>query len=117
MARTRLRETEASFQRAVCDLAALTGWRVFHPYLSIRSAPGFPDLLLTRPGDCVLYVEIKLDGKRPTPAQQAWLDALQAATGTEVYCWHPEDWPAIAARLLPTPAPGTIKSFSRIEPC
>ena len=73
MARTRpRRETEASFQRAVCDLAALGGWRVYHGYLSIRSAPGFPDLVLTRPGDCVLYVEIKLDGKRPTPAQAAY---------------------------------------------
>ena len=27
MARTRPRETEASFMRAVCELAALTGWR------------------------------------------------------------------------------------------
>ena len=105
MARTRPhRETEASFMRAVCQLAALGGWRIFHPYLSIRSAPGFPDLLLTRPGQPIIYVECKLDGKRPTPAQQAWLAALAQASGTEVHVWRPSDWPAIAARLLPTPA-------------
>lgn len=89
--------------RAVIDLAQLGGWKVFHPYLSIRSSPGFPDMVLTRPGDPVLYVEIKLDGKQPTPAQQAWLEALAQATGTEVYCWRPSDWTAIAARLLPVP--------------
>jgi hypothetical protein len=94
------RETEASFLRAVAELAALGGWKVFHPWLSVRSAPGFPDLLLTRPDEPVLYVELKLDGKHPTPAQQAWLTALAAARGTEVYCWRPSDWPTIAARLV-----------------
>lgn len=97
------RETEASFMRAVCELAALGGWRVYHGYLSIRSAPGWPDLVLTRPGEPVLYVELKLDGKQPTPAQQAWLTALAQATGTEVHCWRPSNWLAIATRLLPTP--------------
>ena len=29
MARTRPRETEQSFMRAVCQLAALGGWKVF----------------------------------------------------------------------------------------
>lgn len=100
MPRTRARETEASFMHAVCQLAALAGWRVYHPYLSIRSAPGFPDLLLTRPGQPVLYAELKLDGKRPTPAQAAWLEALHQASGTEVYVWRPSDWAAIEARLL-----------------
>lgn len=101
---TRPRETEASFMRAVCELAALHGWKVFHPWLSVRSSPGFPDLLLTRPGDPVIYAELKLDGKHPTPSQAAWLEALSQATGTEVHCWRPADWPAIAARLLPAPA-------------
>jgi hypothetical protein len=96
------RETEASFMRAVGELAALGGWRVFHPYLSIRSAPGFPDMVITRPGEPVIYAEIKLDGKHPTAAQQSWLAALAKAQGTEVYVWRPADWHAITARLLPT---------------
>jgi len=33
------RETEKSFMAAVVDRAPLGHWRVFHPYLSIRSAP------------------------------------------------------------------------------
>jgi hypothetical protein len=93
------RETEATFQRAVCELAALCGWKVYHPYLSIRSAPGFPDLLLTKSGQPIIYAELKLDGKRPTLAQQAWLEALQQASGTEVHIWRPSDWSAIEARL------------------
>lgn len=93
------RETEQSFMRAVVDLAQVTGWKVFHPYLSIRSAPGFPDLLLTMPGQPVIYAELKLDGKEPTPNQQAWLQALSLARGTEVYVWRPADWPAIEQRL------------------
>lgn len=101
---TRPRETEASFMRSVCELAALSGWRVYHGYLSIRSAPGWPDLVLVKPGQPVIYVELKLAGKRPTPAQAAWLEALQTATGTEVHCWRPADWPAIAERLLLAPA-------------
>lgn len=95
------RETEASFMRSVSELAVVGGWRVYHAWLSVRSSPGFPDLLLTRPGDPVLYIELKLGGKQPTPAQAAWLEALSQASGTEVYCWRPGDWPAIAARLLP----------------
>jgi hypothetical protein len=88
---------------AVCELAALGGWRVYHGWISVRSSPGWPDLVLTKPGQPVIYAEIKLDGKRPTPAQAAWLEALAQASGTEVYCWRPSDWPAIAARLLPAP--------------
>ena len=102
---TRPRETEASFMRAVCELAAFGGWRVFHAWLSVRSHPGWPDLVLTKPGQPVLYAELKLDGKQPTPAQQAWLEALQSATGTEVHVWRPSDWSTIAARLLPTGHP------------
>jgi hypothetical protein len=35
MRRSPRRETEATFQRAVCELAALGDrhWRVYHPYL------------------------------------------------------------------------------------
>lgn len=83
------RETEQSFMRAVTDLAAIAGWRVFHPYLSIRSSPGFPDLVCTYPGEPVLYIELKLDGKQPTANQQAWLRALSHARGTEVHVWKP----------------------------
>jgi hypothetical protein len=106
MPRTRARrETETTFQHAVTELAALGGWRVFHAWLSVRSHPGWPDLVLTKPGQPVIYAELKLDGKQPTPAQQTWLEALAAATGTEVYCWRPSDWRAIAARLLPPEHP------------
>jgi hypothetical protein len=98
-------------QRAVCGLATLGSWRVYHPWLSVRSSAGFPDLVLVHrePGPPVIYVELKLDGKQPTPAQKSWLAALSQATGTEVHCWRPADWPAIAARLLQGVCSGYVR--------
>jgi hypothetical protein len=85
---------------AIRQLAQLGGWKVYHPFLSVKSPPGFPDLVLVRAGDPVIYAELKLGGKHPTPAQAAWLDALRQAQGCEVYLWRPHDWPRIEARLL-----------------
>ena len=35
-------DTEAAWLRQVQDLARLLGWHDYHPYLSIRSARGWP---------------------------------------------------------------------------
>jgi hypothetical protein len=91
------KQTEAQFQATVLAVARVRGWLVFHDFDSRRSTPGFPDLVMARDGD-VIFAELKLDGKRPTPAQQAWLDALPAAL-VGVYCWRPENWPEIEERL------------------
>lgn len=91
--------TEKQFLAQVLDLATLYHWRAYHPYLSIKSASGFPDVVLTRPGEPVLFVELKTDTGRVTPAQAAWLADLALATGTESYLWRPYDFDAIVARL------------------
>ena len=92
-------ETEKGFLAAVVDVARLYHWRVYHPYLSVRSAAGFPDLVLVKAGEPVIYAELKRDDGRLTAAQAAWLEALRQARGTEVYCWRPADFSAIVARL------------------
>jgi hypothetical protein len=102
------REREKDFQRAVIDLARLTGWRVHHtrPALTrrgrwltpIQGDAGFPDLVLVRAGR-VIFAELKRNGARPTPAQRGWLEALQACAGVEVYLWTPNDWDAIIDAL------------------
>ena len=97
-------QREKEFQRAVIDLARLTGWRVHHtrPALTrrgrwltpIQGDAGFPDLVLCR-GGRVIFAELKRVGRKPTAEQQAWLDALHACAGVEVYLWTPADWGAI----------------------
>jgi hypothetical protein len=55
-----------------------------------RDAAGFPDLVLVR--ERVVYAELKMHDRRskPKPAQQAWLETLDAA-GQIVYVWRPND--------------------------
>ncbi|BCW96778.1 MAG: VRR-NUC domain-containing protein [Fimbriimonadales bacterium] len=100
--------SEQEFQRTLLELARLKGWRVHHtrPALDrrgrwltpIQGDAGFPDLVLAR-GGRVLFVELKREGRRPSPQQQAWLDALAGCAGVEVYVWTPRDWSAIVAIL------------------
>jgi hypothetical protein len=100
--------TEREFQRAVVELARLMGWRVHHtrPALTrrgrwltpIQGDAGFPDLVLCRPPRLIL-AELKRVGARPTPQQQAWLDALASCAGVECYLWTLADWEAIIDTL------------------
>lgn len=94
------RATEAEWQKTIITAARLHGWRHHHTWLSVRSDPGWPDLVLLRPRDGrQLVVELKSDRGRITPAQQAWLDDF-AACGVPAYVWRPgDDWEAITAVL------------------
>lgn len=97
LART-VRITEKQFQQQVIDLARLCGFRVYHTWLSIRSAAGFPDLVLARPPR-LIFAELKSDRGALTPAQHDWLTALRCCAGVEVYVWRPADWEQIVAVL------------------
>jgi hypothetical protein len=85
----RLEPTEKQFLQAVRELATLLGWRYYHTWNSLHSPAGFPDLVLVRPPR-VLFVELKVRGRKPTPAQQEWLSLLQQCPQVEVYLWTPE---------------------------
>jgi hypothetical protein len=88
------RPTEKQFMAAVVALAQWNNWRVFHPWTSVHSSAGWPDLTLLR-GTRLICAELKRDGRAPTLLQQIWLDELAAVSGIESYCWHPADWEAI----------------------
>lgn len=90
--------TERQFQAAVVEAVRLCGWAVYHTWLSARSAPGFPDLVLARPPR-LLFAELKRDGAGLTPAQTAWGALLAACPGVEYHVWRPGDWPAIERAL------------------
>jgi hypothetical protein len=64
--------TEKDFTRQVRDLAEMLGWKFYHPWLSIHSPRGFPDLALCKP---------------PRP-------------GVEFFTWRPSDIERISAVLL-----------------
>lgn len=98
--------TEKEWQRQVCEWANRGGWRVFHVYNMVRSAGGWPDLVLVKPKYPVIYAELKTVTGRVSAQQQAWLDDLAAAHGTTVSVWRPQDDKAIKALLLGSLAAG-----------
>jgi len=84
--------TEAELQASVVKMAGYCGWKCYHTKFSIGSDRGFPDLILVRPPRLMAF-EFKRDGKHPTAAQDAWLEAI-AACGIETYVFTPFDWHA-----------------------
>jgi hypothetical protein len=89
---------ERDFLQTVRDYVRLKGWADYHTWHSIHSPAGFPDLVLVRPPR-VVFVELKVGRRQPTPAQQHWLNLLKQCPGVEVYVWYPEDWDAIEELL------------------
>lgn len=90
--------TEKQLQHAIVEAAQMLGFRVYHTFLSIRSDPGFPDLVLLNPRQGrqgrqgrLLFVEVKGENGRLSDAQRAWLTDLQAV-GIEAYSWWPAQW-------------------------
>lgn len=82
--------TEAQLQNCVRDCAQLFGWRFYHPWISVKSAKGFPDCAMVRDRRLV-FAELKGPRGKLTDAQRAWLDDL-ALAGAETYIWRPEHW-------------------------
>lgn len=87
--------SEKAFMWAVIRLATARGYKVYHPFDSRKSAPGYPDLTMAKPGRPVIFAELKIGKEKPTFEQQAWLDTLSQAQHPRVFCWRPEDWSTI----------------------
>lgn len=89
--------SEKELQAAVVELAQWLGFRCFHTFLSIRSGPGFPDLVLARdPGKGIprlLFIELKGTRGVLRAEQKEWSAALRYS-GAEVYTFRPVDWQA-----------------------
>lgn len=85
-------ESEKEFQARVILLAKSKGWKCFHVFDSRRSEEGFPDLTLVRL-ERLIFAELKVKGRKLTPAQLDWINALGVAVAT--YIWTPSCWPEI----------------------
>jgi len=92
------RITERDFLASVRSLAQLLGWTCYHTWQSVHSPAGFPDLVLVRPPR-IIFAELKVGNRQPTPAQERWLNLLRECHGVEAYLWRPEDWEQIQAIL------------------
>lgn len=101
-----LEADERAFQDKVEDLAKTAGWLIQHSYRGrvggggwrTPATPGFPDLLLLRPGRCVV-LELKMPGNHPSDLQNKWVATFQTVPGVEAYVVWPRDWPEIVALL------------------
>jgi hypothetical protein len=90
--------SEKVFQAQVNELAALLGWRIYHPFYSRHSTRGWPDCSILR--ERLVIVELKTEAKdsKCSPAQKDWIRALLAAN-QEAYVCRPRDYNDLAAVL------------------
>ncbi len=96
---------EKEFMQQVAQLAGLRGWRVYHTYDSRKSVAGFPDMLLIR-GRQMLVFELKVGKRKTTPEQDDWLCAFRGVHGVGAYELRPTDWPLIETLLEHGPISG-----------
>jgi hypothetical protein len=101
--------TEKEFSTQVYDLARSTGWHRYHTYRSTKSPAGFPDEVLTR--ERVVFLELKREAGKLSPAQQQWLGWLLTA-GAEAYVVRPRDLDALGivlgGRVVTPPISGRV---------
>jgi len=95
--------SEAADQATIVDLAKTLRWTVFHVHDSRAMAEGFPDLLLIRPPQLV-FLEVKAENGRATPAQMAVLALLRRCPQVTALLVRPSDWEAVK-RLLTRSGP------------
>jgi hypothetical protein len=88
--------TEKEWQAQVVSLAKQMSWKIYHPYRSDRSEPGWPDLCLVR--DRFLAIELKTEKGKLSDAQKDWIRALLNAQ-VEVYVCRPRHLEQLAEVL------------------
>jgi hypothetical protein len=105
--------TEKQWQSQVVDLGKMLGWRLYHPYDSRRSNPGYPDLTLVR--DRIVFLELKTEKGKLSEPQRDWLTALRRAGG-EAYVVRPSQLQDLADVLAAKyPVPHRLWSATEIE--
>jgi hypothetical protein len=91
--------SEAAFMSAITRLARANQWMVYHTHNSKRSPEGYPDLTLAKPGEPLIFAELKTLTGQLTKPQEAWLATLAATSGIVTALWRPTDLEAIVNLL------------------
>jgi hypothetical protein len=90
---------EEDFQAKLLAYAHQRGWLIYHPYRSLKSKEGYPDLTMVRLKR-VVFAELKSETGKESNAQTEWRRALERVGGhVEAYLWRPSDWAGIAEVL------------------
>jgi hypothetical protein len=85
-------ERENALLARVRRVALDQGFQFYHTHDSRRSDEGYPDCTLVKPGR-LLFAELKDRTRKPTHAQEVWLDLLRhSVPGVEAYLWRPQDF-------------------------
>jgi len=94
-------ELERDFQRRVEEFMRINGWTVYSIPDSRRvTLAGYPDITAWRVEDKrLVFIELKREKGRVSPAQEVILDELRQLGVAEVYVFRPSDWDEIVARL------------------
>lgn len=82
--------SERAFQAQFIEAAGYLGWHHYHTFDSRRSNPGFPDLVLWRPGRLAMC-ELKAERGRISPEQHRIHEELAAAL-VDIHTWRPSQW-------------------------
>lgn len=96
--------TEDQLLAGLIEHAQFHGWLAYHTHDSRRSAEGFPDLVLLRPPDLILW-ELKTEKGKVSAEQQVWLDRLAEAHTIEAALIRPADYDRCLQRLARRPRP------------
>ena len=86
--------SEREFQAQMRQLAELKGWIVLTTWNSMHSPAGEPDLRLVRPPR-VIFMELKSQKGKLSPAQEQVIALLKRCPGLEVYVFRPSDFEQI----------------------
>ena len=90
---------ESTFQARVRRAALELGWQHYHTFDSRRSDPDFPDSILLRAGQLIVW-ELKIGRKKPTQGQLNWLSLFRTVPGVvEAGVRYPSDWPQMITLL------------------
>lgn len=84
--------TEKALQEAIRQTCQAYKKLYYHTHRSEHSPAGFPDTVICDPlTGRLLFAELKRAGKRPTAAQQEWLEGLGQVKTVDTYLWRPCD--------------------------
>ena len=94
-------KNERHFTASVRKAARQLGWMEYHTghtpnnNFANRTSPGFPDLVLVKPGKKVIFAELKMPKGKLTEAQIAWGNVLRRSHSIRYFVWRPDDWDII----------------------